>query len=356
MELIPEQQIHPNKIRQVFILAVIILIGWMLYKEMAFMLGAFLGAVALYMLLRVLMFKLVFTYKWKRWLAALTLILITLLVIVLPTTLIINVLIDKLTPVLEDTDRINQSIQKLDKYVHDKFKFDILTKGNLEKIQVTLTKWGSSALGSTLNLVTNLVVMYFILWFMLVSGGEMERSLRRNLPFKKLNTSKLLQEIRSMVVSNAIGIPVLGAIQGLMAIIGYYIFDVNEPVLWGILTGIASVVPFVGTMIIWVPIVILKMASGDLTNGYWLIFWGLIVIGSSDNVFRFILQKYVADVHPLITVFGVIVGLNMFGFLGLIFGPMLISVLLLLVRIYHDEFTTDSEIIETEEKIIENSA
>lgn len=159
-----------------------------------------------------------------------------------------------------------------------------------------------------------------------------------------------------MVVSNAIGIPVLGAIQGLMAIIGYYIFDVNEPVLWGILTGIASVVPFVGTMIIWVPIVILKMASGDLTNGYWLIFWGLIVIGSSDNVFRFILQKYVADVHPLITVFGVIVGLNMFGFLGLIFGPMLISVLLLLVRIYHDEFTTDSEIIETEEKIIENSA
>jgi predicted PurR-regulated permease PerM len=91
-------------------------------------------------------------------------------------------------------------------------------------------------------------------------------------------------------------------------------------------------------MAAWVPLTILTFANGDTTNGYWMAFWGLIVIGGSDNVFRFVLQKYMADIHPLITVFGVIIGLNMFGFLGLIFGPLLISLFILLGRIYYDEF------------------
>jgi len=140
------------------------------------------------------------------------------------------------------------------------------------------------------------------------------------------------------VVSNTVGIPVLGAVQGVVAMIGYYMFDIDKPMLWGVITGIASVIPFVGTMAAWVPLTILTFANGDTTNGYWLTFWGLIVIGGSDNVFRFVLQKYMADIHPIITVFGVIIGLNMFGFLGLIFGPLLISLFIMLVRIYYDEF------------------
>ena len=71
--------------------------------------------------------------------------------------------------------------------------------------------------------------------------------------------------------------------------------------------------------------------------------WGLIVIGLSDNVIRMILQKHLGDAHPLLTVFGVIVGLNMFGFLGLIFGPLIISLFLLLVKIYVKEFVPDTE-------------
>jgi len=97
-------------------------------------------------------------------------------------------------------------------------------------------------------------------------------------------------------------------------------------------------VPFVGTTLIWLPIALLAFARGDTSIGYWLLLWGAVVIGSMDNVIRFILQKYMADVHPLITVFGVIVGLNLFGFVGLIFGPLLLSLFLLLIRIYNDEF------------------
>jgi predicted PurR-regulated permease PerM len=141
-----------------------------------------------------------------------------------------------------------------------------------------------------------------------------------------------------MVMSNSIGIPVLGLVQGIVAMIGYSLFGVKEPVLWGIITGIASVIPIIGTMAAWVPLTVLTFAQGDTSNGIWLGVWGLIVIGGSDNVFRFILQKYLADIHPLVTVFGVIFGLNLFGFMGIIFGPLLISLFILLIRIYFDEF------------------
>lgn len=305
---------------------------------MAFMMGAFLGAVALYMLMRKPMFKMVFEWKTKRWTASLILIILSLGVIVLPFALIINILIEKLLPQLQNPTVLMNSVNKISQFVQAKFNIDLLSNANVEKLPGIFANVGTKVLGGTLSMVLNVVVMYFILWFMLMKGGEMERSVRNNLPLKNTNIEKLLQEARAMIVSNAVGIPVLAVFQGFLASIGYYIFNVDQPVLWGIVTGIASVVPFVGTTLIWLPIALLAFAKGDTSNGYWLLLWGAVVIGSMDNVIRFILQKYMADIHPLITVFGVIVGLNLFGFLGLIFGPLLFSLFLLLVRIYNDEF------------------
>jgi predicted PurR-regulated permease PerM len=178
---------------------------------------------------------------------------------------------------------------------------------------------------------------------MLMKVGQIQRWLLRALPVKRENADSVLKEIREMIMSNSIGIPVLGAVQGIVAMIGYSMFGVEEPILWGIITGIASVIPILGTMAAWVPLTILAFARGDTSNGIWLALWGLIIIGGSDNVFRFILQKYLADIHPLITVFGVILGLNLFGFMGIIFGPLILSLFLLLVRIYYDEFAQTHE-------------
>lgn len=77
--------------------------------------------------------------------------------------------------------------------------------------------------------------------------------------------------------------------------------------------------------------------------------WGFFAIGSVDNIARFVLQKRLADVHPLITILGVLMGIGLFGFLGIIFGPILISMFILLVRIYNDEFVDPTEIVEVVE-------
>ena len=336
-------QIHPQTIRQVLLLGCLLVLGFLLSSEMYFMLGAFLGAFALYVLLRIPMFHLVFTRRWNRSLSALLLILLSLAVIVMPLAWVVNVVVDALKPLVQDTSQLERAVHSIDQYLHDRYGIDILSNEIMQKIPGWVAGFGGKLLGATLATLTNLVIMYFLLYFMLVKASEMERWVRANLPLKSRNTMKVMKETREIVLSNTIGIPVLGAVQGIMAMIGYLLFGVDNALLWGVITGIASVVPFVGTMAAWVPLAILTFAKGDTTNGYWLVFWGLVVIGGSDNIFRMVLQKYIADTHPLITVFGVIVGLNLFGFLGLIFGPFLFSMFILLARIYYDEFVQDHQ-------------
>jgi predicted PurR-regulated permease PerM len=127
-------------------------------------------------------------------------------------------------------------------------------------------------------------------------------------------------------------------VQGVFAALGYWIFGVNDWALWGFFTGLFAFFPMVGTMIIWVPLVAYMFATGNDFYATGLTLYSFIITGNVDYVARITLMKKIGDVHPLITILGVIVGLNLFGFVGLIFGPLLISYFMVLVKIYINEF------------------
>jgi len=95
----------------------------------------------------------------------------------------------------------------------------------------------------------------------------------------------------------------------------------------------------------YVPIAIIFFSNGQNWQGVAMLIFGFGVIGTVDNVFRFTLQRKIGNVHPLVTVFGVIIGLKLFGFIGLIFGPLLISLFMLLLKIYSNEFITKKRVV-----------
>lgn len=150
----------------------------------------------------------------------------------------------------------------------------------------------------------------------------------------------LSEETDTMIRANAIGIPLLAIIQGFVAALGYFIFGIKEFGVWGFLTGVASLIPIVGTGIIWVPLTIYLLAVGHTWQGIGLGIYSLAILTNVDYVARITLLRKIGDVHPLITIFGVIVGLSLFGFLGLVFGPLLISYFILLIKIYRNEFNS----------------
>jgi predicted PurR-regulated permease PerM len=180
--------------------------------------------------------------------------------------------------------------------------------------------------------------MLFVLYHMLVNGREMERMLNRIIPLKQENINMLAAETKKMVRANALGIPLISIIQGLTATLGYFIFGVKEWALWGFLTGIFAFFPVIGTMAIWVPLVLYTYAIGETWQATALLLYSIVVTGNVDYIARISLLKRMGDVHPVITILGVIVGLGLFGFIGLIFGPLLVNYIIVLFNIYMNEF------------------
>ena len=152
-------------------------------------------------------------------------------------------------------------------------------------------------------------------------------------------------------MSNAIGIPLIAFAQGLIGLIGYLIIGVKEPFFWFGVTCIAAMLPVIGAALAYIPLAIIFFANNQTGQGIAMLVFGFGIIGTIDNVLRFTLLKKIGNVHPLTTVFGVIIGLSLFGFIGLIFGPLLISLFMLLLKIYSSEFITKQRDIN---KIMEN--
>ncbi len=206
-------------------------------------------------------------------------------------------------------------------------------------------------LGGTATMLANLSMMFFILYFLLYAGREMEKNLIHIIPLKPHNIDTLASETKMMIKANAWGIPIICIVQGFCASLGYLIFGLDDWGLWGFITGVFAFFPLVGTMIIWVRLVIYLFAQGQTWTAAGLAVYSLIITGNVDYVARISFMKKIGNVHPLITVLGVIVGLNIFGFIGLIFGPLLINYFLVMVKIYINEFTNPLHAFEINEVI-----
>ncbi|MBL7737261.1 MAG: AI-2E family transporter [Chitinophagaceae bacterium] len=331
-------QIPGNAIRQILLLSIIILLGMVLFFQLSSFIPAFLGAYTLYIIMRKYQFILEGRYKWKKSVSAALLMLLSFLIILLPIFVLVNMVSSKLGYAIQHSSEVLMTIKNFIQKYEAQYGVDILTDINVQK----LTSWGAQTLprvlNSTVNTLITIIMMYFILYFMLTEGRKMESKFYEWAPLKDENILLLRRDLNGMVLSNAIGIPLIALVQGIVGLIGYLIIGVPEPMFWFVITCIASMLPVVGAALAYIPLSIVMFAENDSLRGIIVLIFGLAIIGSVDNIFRFWLQKKLGDIHPMITAFGVIIGVNIFGFIGLIFGPILISLFIILVRIYNNEF------------------
>jgi predicted PurR-regulated permease PerM len=332
--------IHQNRIRQIFFLVIIVLLGLLLFLELYTFLPALLGAVTLYIVMRRWMFHLTIKKGWRKSLTAALLMFVSLIVILLPIAVLINMLSSKITFAIQHSNELTDALKKIVADIEQRFDFEIVSDENINKLRTILTGGIPKLLTATFNTLGTIFFMYFILYFMLVNGKAMEKNIYEHIPLKDENVNVLGKEVKNMVLSNAVGIPVIAFLQGVVALIGYLIIGVKEPLFWFVVTCITAMLPVVGAALAYVPLALIFFANGDIGKGIFMLVYGFGVIGTVDNIFRFTLARKIGNVHPLVTVFGVIIGLSVFGFIGLIFGPLLISLFLLLLKIYSNEFIT----------------
>ena len=332
-----------NRIKQVLLLSLILLLVILVIRELSLFLPGLLGALTLYILSRSNYFQLIYNRKWKKGWAGLLFIFYYLFLIGLPIFLAVTLISPKINAFLEDPTAMIDSAKNSITTIQQKLGFKFLSEANLTNFLSKLTAFIPTLLNSTANLLSNLAIMLFILYYMLSNGREIERVLNRLIPLRQENINMLASETKRIVRANALGIPLISIIQGLTATLGYFIFGVEEWGLWGFLTGVFAFFPVVGTMVIWVPLVIYTYAIGDTWQATGLLLYSVLITGNVDYLSRVTLLKRMGDVHPVITILGVLVGLGLFGFIGLIFGPLLVSYIIVLFKIYMNEFIENAE-------------
>lgn len=328
-----------DRFKQVIFFIIIALLSVLVFIQAKSTVPGILGAVTLYLLNRTWYFRIIHKHKWNKTLTVILFLVADSIVLFIPFILTSVFIFPKLVYLGSNANELYQGLQELMTRLQNQFGVQLATTENLLAIPKLISGYLPNVFSSAANMITNLGIMYFILYYMMLNAEDMERKLVEYLPLKRENTKQIAKETKEIVVSYSIGIPVLATAQGICALIGYWIFSINDPLLFAFLTALCSVVPFVGSALVWVPLVVYLFSAHHTGAAAGLTAYCVLIVLNVDNVLRMVLLKAFADIHPLVTLFGVIVGLSLFGFLGLIFGPLLISYLLLLMKIYVNEFS-----------------
>ena len=212
----------------------------------------------------------------------------------------------------------------------------------LERVGSNVVTWmGSSALGllgTATRLGIQITIALFGLYYILMAPGSTWRGVRPFIPFSKENAEALRKRFKDVTISTLIGTFLTAAVQGVLVGVGFAITGLNNPVFWGVVTILFSILPVVGSGLVWGPGVLVLVLEHRYGWAVFLALWGAVLIGNIDNVIRpWVFRRY-AQIHPFITVIGAFAGLTYFGLLGLLIGPLAISYFFELIRMYREEY------------------
>lgn len=315
----------------------ILLMGGLIFDKMLPFLSGVLGAITFYIVFRRWMSKLL-EKGWKRTWAAIALMLISFIGILLPVIGTIFMISGEIGNLVDKSESVVEAIQNQIFRFEKIIDYDVASRMDPTGVSTWLTDNLPGLAGGTFNVFVSIAIMYFLLYYMFTVTKEQADTLLEYIPMSKKNLKIIGKETKSMVRSNALGIPLVAIAQGIIALIGFLIFGIENPLFWFVIVAIGSMVPFIGTLLGILPVFILAMAAGNEFQAWGVLIYGVVIVGSTDNFIRLYLLQKLDNVHPMITLIGVIIGIPLFGFIGLIFGPLLISLFFLIVRIYKIEY------------------
>jgi len=322
------------KQRNNIILVSIVVLGCFLIYALSGLFSSILGAVVLFTIFRPVYLYFVEKKRWNKSLVAALIIFTSLIVIVIPFLSLSIMVIDKISNIKSDTLPIQDWVNKVDAFAAAHLGQPKLAENSLQKLGTYVTELFPSIISSAVNIVLTLLGLYFLLYFMLTQIKEFEAGLLKYAPFREQHALKFAKTLRNSTYSNVLGQGIIAITQGTLLAMGFYAVGIPDAVFWGVIGSFISFLPVVGAPTMCIPASIILFATDHTLKGILLLIYGLLIIGNIDNVLRMIINRRIGNTHPIISVIGVFIGLPLFGILGLVFGPLLLSYFLLLLEIY----------------------
>ena len=200
-----------------------------------------------------------------------------------------------------------------------------------------IDKFKAGAIG-TANMIISVFIMLYCMFFFLIEGDKILKKILYYLPLEDHDERRLLDKFTSVTRATLKGTLVIGILQGGLAGLAFAVLGIPSALFWGTLMAVLSVIPSVGSAIIWFPTVIYLLITGHVAKGIILFVFCAFVVGSMDNLLRPKLVGKDTEMHELMILFGTLGGIIMFGMVGMIIGPVIAALFVTVWEIYGIEF------------------
>lgn len=323
------------------VLALVLICGAVLWSFM----GAFFVAVVGYVFLNPL-------YCWLRrkgmgkvaagWLT----LIVGAIVLGLPSAFVMNLLLQQTLSLLNSPTlqqgmaSLSGNLANVNDYLPESMRIDAGTlstevTGLLMQAAAQVKQMLMGWLQGIGELALGLLIVVFTFYYLLTAEGSLA-GVKGIIPFSRKNTETLIRDFRSVLYSSIVVTGLMAVIQAVPLTLVFMYFDVPGAVFLGFIAAILTCIPFTGIPFVWIPVAVLELLGGNYAAGAGIIIAG-IVIAVIEN-FRPMLQNRIGDIHPMVSLLGVIIGIVYFGVLGLFIGPIMLSFTLLCARMFKEEY------------------
>jgi predicted PurR-regulated permease PerM len=327
------QVLHAAQTRAALLIA---LAGVAIFILLAPYMVGLLSAAVLYVICQPVYARLVRWLRSKHFAAAITLIL-AILLIALPLVMIGGILVNQ-APQAIQAARDTALLDRL----------STLRIGNMHvgaeiaRASGTIAQWLSrqavNVLGGAAQATLTLLIAFFGLYYLLLSGADTWTRFRAFLPFSPQSADELRDRFFSLTHATLLGTFLIALLQGTIIGFGFHFVGLPAPMVWGVTAAFASILPMIGTGLVWIPGVIILLVQGRIGSAVALAAISILIASSVDNIVRPMVYRRVSDIHPMITLVGAFAGVRYFGLLGVLLGPLAIVYFLELVRLYRKDY------------------
>lgn len=293
-----------------------------------------LGAPVLYILWRPLHARL--TRRLPAGVAASVILVLNLLLIVLPGTWLLSLLVGEAQAAAEGLIRSPLLVRL------EEIRLGPVAVGPaVARLGEALITWvggnALSLLGTVTRFVLNLLFTFVGLYYLLISPGAAWRAVEPFVPLTPERTEALRRRFEMVTYSTVVGTGLNALVQGILVGGALGVLGIPNAAFWGTVTAVLSILPLVGSSLVWGPAALSMLVSGQGGAGAALILWGVLVVSNVDNLLRPFIYRRFAHIHPMITLVGAVVGVEYFGLIGLVLGPLAIQYFFELIRMFREE-------------------
>jgi predicted PurR-regulated permease PerM len=272
----------------------------------------------------------------KKWLSSLITIILVVIIIIIPIIFAANALITESLLFFHNTKDLDLSKieDSISPYIDKDIEISKIVTDTLNDFSLSIARSTSDFVVTLPKKILGLFVMLFLMYYLFLNGKALIEKIKGHIPLREKQKEELSKRFNSVIYASIYGIIVTAFVQGAIAALGFWIFGVSSPILWGLVSVVAAILPFIGASLVWLPAAIYKLAIGETFNGLGLLFYGIFIISTIDNVIRPGIVGSKGKVHPALVLLGVLGGLELFGFLGIIIGPLILSILTIFLDLY----------------------